>query len=282
MLPDDDVYSAHAETIEAVITAVCRRHRLSADQGEELASRIRLKLIDHDFAVLRQFQGRSSIRTYLITVSERVLLDWRTSEWGKWRPCQEARRLGPVAIELDRLLTRDGVAFEAAVETLVAKGWATRAELDEIRPNISARSRRWMVSGDVLEQMPATAGAADARVADAERDAQVSKAGAALASALRTLPPEDQIILKLRFRDGFTIARIAQLIGEESKPLYRRFEKLFAHLRQRLSELGVSQSEVSELLGHESLELAPAFTDAPPGNQSPRPSTRITPGGRHA
>ena len=93
----DDLYSTHADTIESVIKAVCRRHRLTRDRADDLASRIHLKLIENDYAVLRQFQGRSSIRTYLVTVVERVLLDWRTGEWGKWRPCQEARRLGDLA-----------------------------------------------------------------------------------------------------------------------------------------------------------------------------------------
>lgn len=279
----DDLYSTHADAIEGVIAAVCRRHRLPPDRADDLASQIRLKLVDNDFAVLRQFQGRSSIRTYLITVAERVLLDWRTREWGKWRPCQEARRLGALAIDLDRLLSRDGVPFDEAAETLLTQGRAkSRAEIDEIRPKLAARTGRWMVTSEVLEHMPAQTAAPDERVVNAERATQVSKAGRALSDALRRLPPEDQLILRLRFQDGFTVARIAELLGEAQKPLYRRFERLFARLREAMSDLGVTEEDVSDLFGTPALELAPAFASVPAGNEIPRPSTPITPGGRHA
>jgi RNA polymerase sigma factor for flagellar operon FliA len=240
----EDLYSTHAESIDAVIKAVCRRHRLTPDRADDLASRAQLKLIENNYAVLRQFQGRSSIRTYLVTVVERVLLDWRVGEWGKWRPCQEARRLGAVAIDLDRLLTRDGIPYEEAVEMLLAQGRAaSRAELDDIRPKLTDRTGRQMVSGEALEHMPARGAAADERVVAAERATQTAKAGTALAEALRALPPSDQVILRLRFQDGFTVARIAALVGEEQKPLYRRFERLFAQLRAAMGQAGLTEDE---------------------------------------
>lgn len=282
-MSDDDLYSRHADTIDSVIKAVCRRHGLTRDRADDLASRIHLKLIEHDYAVLRQFQGRSSIRTYLVTVVERVLLDWRTSEWGKWRPCQEARRLGDVAIDLDRLLTRDRVSYEEAVETLLAKGRvASRAELDAIRPKLANRPGRRTVSGEVLEYMPADVGAADERVVDAEREERTARAGEALASALRELPPADQVILRLRFQDGFTVARIARLLGEKQKPLYRRFERLFAHLRTGLTDSGLTEDDMAELFAGPALDLGPRLERIQAGNAVRSPSTDQTPGGPHA
>ena len=38
----------------------------------------------------------------------------RIAEWGKWRPSAVAKRLGPTAVLLDRLLTRDGRPFDDA------------------------------------------------------------------------------------------------------------------------------------------------------------------------
>lgn len=277
-----DVYSQHADTIEAVITAVCRRHRLPAEQAEDLASQIRLKLLKDDAAVLRRFEGRASMRTYLVTVAERVLMDWRVHEWGKWRPCQEARRLGPLAVELDRLLTRDSMPYEEAVELLVARGQAqSRGELDAIRPRLANRTGRWKVGGEVLEFMPAPQGAADDGVAASEHETRVMKAGTALAAALAELSPEDQIILRLRFQDGFTVARIAALIGEDQKPLYRRFERLYARLKEALTTAGVTEEDIGDLFGGPALDLPPAL-DAVTGNPGGGPSRRMTPGGRHA
>lgn len=250
LVSEDELYSKHAATIEAVIAVVCRRHRLTPDRADELGSLFRLKLVEHDFAVLRQFQGRSSIRTYLVTVCERVLLDWRISEWGKWRPCMEARRLGDLAIELDRLLTRDRLTFEEAVETLLTSGRAqSRAEIEDIRPRLAQRRGHRLVDDDALKDLPAPGGSADRPVLDEERRRRLEKVVAALTAALYGLPPQDQVILRLRFQNGFTVAQIALDLGFEQKPLYRRFERLFRVLREALEQAGVRAEDVRDLFG---------------------------------
>ncbi|MGH8186413.1 MAG: hypothetical protein ACREUC_07605, partial [Steroidobacteraceae bacterium] len=74
-----------------------------------------LKLIEHDYAVLRRFEGASSLRTYLTVVLHRVLLDQRNREWGRWRPSAAAYRNGPLAVRLERLVTRDGLTPAEAI-----------------------------------------------------------------------------------------------------------------------------------------------------------------------
>jgi RNA polymerase sigma factor for flagellar operon FliA len=40
-------------------------------EADDFASHPKLKLIEDDYAILRKFQGRSSLRTYLTVVIER-------------------------------------------------------------------------------------------------------------------------------------------------------------------------------------------------------------------
>ena len=108
---------AHLPLIDSVVRAVAHRYWLSADETDDLGGDIRLKLVENDHDVLRKFEGRSSLRTYLMTVVLRHVLDQRNARWGKWRPSVLARQLGPIAILLDQLLTRDGLSFDEAVET---------------------------------------------------------------------------------------------------------------------------------------------------------------------
>lgn len=283
-----DLFASHADTIADVVAFVCRRHRLPADQAEEFTSRFHLKLVDDDCAVLRRFQGRSSMRTYLVAVGERLLLDWRISEWGKWRPCAEARRLGPLAVELDRLLTRDRLPFDAAIEVLQTRGVAaTREELEAIAVRLAPRQSRRAVTVDALEEVAAPGGHADGAVVDAEMRAAGARAGKALARAIAALPAQDQVILRLRFQEGLMVARIATMIGEEAKPLYRRFERLLATLREAMEAGGVSGAEVAELFGHAAVELPAVFTSSPEAAQdevrtgAAGPSTQVTTEGTH-
>jgi len=54
--------------VDGVVRTIARRHRLPADEADELGSSVRLKLVENDYEVLRKFEGRSQLRTYLITV----------------------------------------------------------------------------------------------------------------------------------------------------------------------------------------------------------------------
>ena len=114
----DDLYHLHRPAIEQAIRAVCRRQRLLPEDAEDFAGVVRLHLIDKDFAVLRRFEGRSSLGTYLLAVITHLGQDWRNARWGKWRPSAEARRHGPVGLQLERLIRRDGFTLDEACETL--------------------------------------------------------------------------------------------------------------------------------------------------------------------
>ncbi|MBX3425177.1 MAG: sigma-70 family RNA polymerase sigma factor [Pirellulales bacterium] len=47
---------------------------LSAADREDLASDVFLAIVDDDFAVLRRFQGRSSLATYLTVIARRIVV----------------------------------------------------------------------------------------------------------------------------------------------------------------------------------------------------------------
>src|SRR5215208_5464467 len=54
--------------------------------------------------VRRRFERRSSLPTYVTVVIQRLFLDYRNRLWGKWRPSSDAKRLGPTAMLLERLV----------------------------------------------------------------------------------------------------------------------------------------------------------------------------------
>lgn len=273
-----DLYSQHADTIESVLVSVRRSNRLTADAGDEFCSWARLKLIEDDYAILRKFQGLSTFKTYLVTVIQRLFLDWRISEWGRWRPTADARRLGPIAIELEKLVIRDGLEFDQAASTLIAKGQAASIEeCDWVWSGLPRRPARRRAGERTLEQLPA----AVPRDAIATKEQQYSawRAREALAEALPQLAPQEQVIIRLRFQDGFTVAHIAQLIGEEQKPLYRRIEQILMRLRASLTAAGVGADDVRELLGNPAVELGAVFSAAETGKVKVGPSTSSNAGG---
>jgi RNA polymerase sigma factor for flagellar operon FliA len=73
----------------------------------------------------------------------------------------------------------------------------------------------------------------------------------ALQRALQALPEEDQLILRMRYLSGASVADIARALHIEQKPLYRRIENNRARLRAILEESGISRELVSEFLTEE-------------------------------
>ena len=91
----ESLFLTSLPVIDEVTLSVCRRHRLSGPEAEDFAAEVHLHFIERDSEVLRRFEGRSSLRTFLSVVINRLLLDYRNRLWGKWRPSAEARRLAP-------------------------------------------------------------------------------------------------------------------------------------------------------------------------------------------
>ncbi len=245
-----DLFQRELPLIEGVIRFVVRRHRLPPSQADEFVSHARLRLIEHDYQILRRFGGRSSLRTYLATVVERLLLDYRIHEWGKWRPSAEARRAGPIGVRLDQLLNRDGLAFEQAAEVLLVSERmpATRAELEAIAARLPRRPRRAFVSDEVLREVGVPP-SADASVEAREASAVAARTRAALLVAMAQLPPQEQLIVRLHFGDGLTVAQVARTLRMEQKPLYRQLDRILERLRALLEAEGVHGATVREYIG---------------------------------
>jgi RNA polymerase sigma factor for flagellar operon FliA len=258
--------------VDSVVRTIARRHRLSSDEADELASSIKLKLVENDYEVLRKFEGRSQLRTYLITVVQRHFFDQRNARWGKWRPSAPARRLGPVAVLLDQLLTRDRLAFDDAAQVVLARhGEAVSVVmLHEIASQLPARASRVFLGEQELEHLPAPE--AGDTIESGERRLTGARVEQALAAVLQTLSDEDRAILQLRFCGNVKLARIAEMLGEPAKPFYRRVEDLLRVLRSALQAKGVSEADVASILEDPDTGFGEVLERAGAGKTGERPS----------
>lgn len=253
--------------VDSVVRTIARRNGLTADEEDELGSSIKLKLVENDYEVLRKFEGRSQLRTYLITVVQRHFLDDRNARWGKWRPSANAKRLGPAAVLLDLLLTRDHLPFDEAADAIAARfgDQVSRAELEAIAAQLPARTSRMFVREEELEHVPAaTPDGADA-IESRERQGIGERVERALAAVLRGLGDEDRVILRLRFCENVKIARIAGLVGSPAKPFYRRLDDLMAALRKALQAHGVSEQDVVAIMEHRDVVIDEVIEQAAAG-----------------
>lgn len=242
-----DIYLSHRDLIERALTWVCRRHRLSKEDSEDFSSAFRVHLMEDDYSVLRAFEGRSRLQTYLMAVIAHYFQDWQNARWGKWRPSAAAKRTGPVAVRLETLTVRDGLTLDQACEVLRANYGVSesRAELEVIAARLPPRAPRTFVSDEVLADGAGTLNA-DVPLARERAGAIASRASQALDAAIRALPNEDRVIITLRFDQDTRVIDIARVLGVEQKTLYRRIEKLLRELRASLVSSGVDAAMCRE------------------------------------
>ncbi len=271
----EQTYVEHAQLIEGVLTLICRRHRLTGVEADDFRSLARLKLVDNDYEVLRKFEGRSSLRTYLTIVLERVFLDYRNAQWGKWRPSAEAQRQGPVALRLEQLMGRDGFTFDEAVEILRSQYGVRepRDTLYAIAVRLPVRISRKAQGEEILGYLEDPAASADVLVERQELRPQAVAARAALERAISALDVQDRLIVRLKFVNGLGVVDIARSLQLEQRPLYRRVDQILGRMKASLEAQGITAQTAAALLAETWSDLAsPQILETNFGKPHPRPS----------
>ena len=253
---------ANLDLVDGVINFVCHRHRVPAEEAEEFAAEVKFRLVDRDYEILRRFQQRSSLRTYLTVVIQRLFLDYRNRQWGKWRPSAEARRLGAVATRLEMLVARDGLTFDQACEILRTNEAVTldRAALESIGERLPIRLRRLRVGEDALDELACHTAPPDAHVPAGPTKDAGRKIRRAVTLAVASLGDQDRLILRLKFQEDLGVADIARALHLEQKPLYRRLDMLLRRLRQALEAAGIGRDDATNVLERGDLDLSVALT----------------------
>jgi RNA polymerase sigma factor (sigma-70 family) len=249
----------HLGAIERAIARVCHESRLAGADAEDFGSSVKVALLADDCAILRKFEGRSSMPTYLTIVARRLLVDARRAE-GRWYASADAQRRGAVAVQLERLLVRDRRSFAEAADIVRREHpEVTVQELEALAAALPPRVPRPVVvpvvEGD--EERLAGGGTAADLVEALDARRQSRRANDAVRLVMATFTAEDRVILRLRFGGNASVVSIARALGLEQRPLYRRLEALLARLRAGLEAAGVDASAVDDLIGipNESLDF---------------------------
>ncbi len=248
-LTPEQLFLGHLKLIDKVAAHAARRHHFSREETEDFVSIVRLKLLEEDYRVIRKFEGKSTFRTYLTMVIQRLMLDHQNHLWGKWRPSAEAERLGPAAVRLEMLMVREGLTFDEACECLLTNEHVelSREQLHDIASRLPHRNPPRRMQDDVeLVEWPAEGESPYERMLGRERLERLATIQKLVRKALSSLAPEDRLIATMRCE--LQISQIAKSLHLEQKPLYRRIEKILLTLRKKLEDEGFGKDEIGPLL----------------------------------
>jgi RNA polymerase sigma factor (sigma-70 family) len=250
----EGLLTSHLADIERAVAFACRRNRLEWDDAEEFAAIVKLKLVENDYAILRAWETRSSFSTYISIVVQRMALDYRIHEWGKWHSSAEAKRLGPLAVELEQLLHRDSRTLEQVLPILAAKhDGVTLHSLRVLLDRLPARSpKRHSVQLDEASPVAITRAAeVEEPLLAKERRRSSDELSSLMSEVIERLPEEDRLILQLRFEGAMPVAQVARVLGLDAKVTYRRIERRMRDIRDELVRAGIEWRDVLDLIGRD-------------------------------
>lgn len=236
--------------VDKVIDGVCRRARLRGADAEDFASSARLALIEDDYSVLRKYEGRASLATYLAVVFERLLSDARVRQFGRWYPSAEATRMGAAGVLLETLIRRDRRTLDEALPLVLSLDpLATRGDLESMLTRLPERlPRPHAVDFQALPETLASRETADAALLDADVCRISDRVSRTVRHTLAGFAADDRALVRMRFVAGLSIADIARMTRRPQRPLYRRFEELLDRLRKALRLAGLTVHDVSSVV----------------------------------
>lgn len=245
-----ELFRANLALIERLVRFVCQRARVVGADVDDFDSAVKLALLENDYAVLRAWEGRSSLATYLTVVIQRLLSDERTRTLGRWRPSSEAKRLGEHGVLLEALLRRDERSIAEATEIVRGRDASlTAADIEALASRLPARpSRPRAVEMEAVDEVEAP-DRADVGVISEEVERLSADASRIIRSTLESLPVKDRMLVRLRFRKKMSIADIALILQLPQRPLYRRMEQILVMLRRALTEAGIDARAAGDLIG---------------------------------
>jgi RNA polymerase sigma factor for flagellar operon FliA len=211
-----------------------------------------------DYAVLRKWEQRSSLATFLTVVVQRMLADRRVKAYGRWHPSAEAQRLGEAAMVLERLLRRDRRTVEEAVPLVRAiDPTLTRAEIEGLARRLPERIERPRAVDvdDAGENALVAENGADDRALGGERKRLSVQTSRIIRETLERMSAEDRTILRFHYGASMTLADISRALRLPQRPLYRRIERLHEELRKALTRNGIDVSTVGDLIGAADSEM---------------------------
>lgn len=248
-LPPDQLFLKNLDLIERQVRYFASRAYLKPDEIEEFASIIRLKLIAHDYEVIRKYQRKCSFKTYLSVVIKRALLDHLDHLWGKWRPSAEAKSLGPLAVKLEQLLHKERFTLGEACQILQInfKVEKSTQELMDLAALLPRREPYQEVGEESLFDLVDSGSLSDGGILEKEIQEKRRRIFKALREVLKGLPQDEQVIIDLK-KEGVKVKAMALMVGIEQKKLYRRVDGILGKLRHQLEQQGIHLEDIREIM----------------------------------
>lgn len=233
------------------IETVCRRQFSAENDRDECYIFVLDSLSDDNFKRLRAFKGRSKLSTYLYSLINSLVIDFRRQKYGRRRIPAAVSKLGEWAEAVYRLVCWQKFSFDDAYDFLRVDGLYGGSyerfmqESEKIR-NAPCRENPTFKSIDDPGSHPmqninaSDANPLESLIAALDRENRI-KALSVIRTATEKLPEHDRILVRLVFGSGKPLSAAAKVIDLSASAARRRLQALLAEYKESLLAAGIRE-----------------------------------------
>ncbi|MGD9114955.1 MAG: sigma-70 family RNA polymerase sigma factor [Desulfobacterales bacterium] len=233
------------------IEAVCKRHFSNENDQNESYVFILDSLKANNFKRLRAYKGKSKLTTYLYSLINSLIIDFRRKRYGRRRIPAGVAKLGTWAEAVYRLVCWQKFSFDDAYDFLQIEGLFEgpyNQYLKEIAPIRKAPCRENPafqsineVSSNSLQSMnSANSNPLEFLIGKLDHKRRI-KALKIIRETTAELSQEDQLLVRLVYGSEQPVKTAANIIGFSASSARRRLKRLLMRYRERLLSEGIRE-----------------------------------------
>lgn len=214
------------------------------NEALELFNRVIDLLKRDDYKVLRQFKGRSTLKTYLNMIIANQMVEMIRKKRGRDRSKERAKKLGPIGLQLYQKVMKEKKSLEEAYGEMKAEaGFSlSLSECEDMLREIRGKKRRGkneLAIADVMHNPESLLLEADAQ----------EKVSIIIKRLMSQLNGKDRLILRMRFpadedTEPLSIDEIARMLNFNKKAVYMRISRALEKSRKILEQSGINFNDL--------------------------------------
>jgi RNA polymerase sigma factor (sigma-70 family) len=234
------------------IDAVCRRQFSAENDQNECYIFVLDSLRADHFKRLKAFKGKSKLSTYLFSLTNSLVIDFRRKRYGRRRIPAAVSKLGKWAETVYRLVCWQRFSFDDAYDFLRSDGLYEsdyerfRQEIVPIQ-NAPCRENPTFQSIDGLDGDPwrdldeTGSNPLEALIQKLDRERRI-KAIKVIRETTKKLPERDQLLVRLVFGSEQPVRVAANIIDLSTSAARRRLKRLLMQYKESLLAVGIRES----------------------------------------
>lgn len=240
-----------SDDLLAKIETVCRRHFSTENDQDECYVFVIDSLQADNYRRLRAFKGKSKLTTYLYTLINSLVIDFRRKKFGRRRIPSGVVKLGKWAEAVYRFVCWQRFSFDDAYDFLRVDGLFTGSYVEfikETEPIRKAPCRQNPAFQSIDETRESSLNNIDDNAANPlefliqrlDRERRI-KAMEILREATAELSESDRLLVRLVYGSDKSISAAAKVIGLPTSTAGKRLKSLLAGFREKLLAQGIRE-----------------------------------------